>query len=182
LMRVDRTAIRNRAFNAAPSDVFRTRDGWIVVSVIGQPMFRRWCRMIGEEEPWLTDPRFAGDQSRADHGEIVSERMGEWCAERSCEEALAALEQAQIVAGEVYSPQQALDDAHIRAAHLLEERNHPTLDRTVPLAPTPIDLSETPGSYRRPAPRLGEHTDEILASIGYAAAEIAALRAEKVVA
>jgi crotonobetainyl-CoA:carnitine CoA-transferase CaiB-like acyl-CoA transferase len=181
LMQPDRTAIRNRAFNAAPSDVFRTKDGWIVVSVIGQPMFRRWCRMIGEEEPWLSDPRFAGDQSRADHGEIVSARMAEWCAARTCDEALAALEQAQIVAGEVYSPQQALDDAHIRAAHLLEERDHPTLAKTVPLAPTPIELSETPGTYRRPAPRLGEHTDEILRSIGYNAAEIAALRAERVV-
>jgi crotonobetainyl-CoA:carnitine CoA-transferase CaiB-like acyl-CoA transferase len=181
LLRPNRTAIRNRAFNAAPSDIFPTRDGWIVVSVIGQPMFRRWCRMIGEEEPWLTDKRFADDQLRADHGDLVSARMAEWCASRTCEEALAALEQAQIVASQVYSPQQALDDAHIRAAHLLEEREHPTLDATVPLAPTPIELSETPGTYRRPAPRLGEHTDEILASLGYGAAEIAALRAAKVV-
>jgi crotonobetainyl-CoA:carnitine CoA-transferase CaiB-like acyl-CoA transferase len=181
LMRVDRTAIRNRAFNAAPSDVLPTTDGWIVVSVIGQPMFRRWCRMIGEEEPWLTDPRFADDQARADHGAIVSARMAEWCAARSCAEALAELEQWNIVAGQVYSPQQALDDPHIRAAHLLEERDYPTLDRTVPLAPTPIELSETPGTYRRPAPQLGEHTDEILASIGYDPADIARLRAEKVV-
>jgi crotonobetainyl-CoA:carnitine CoA-transferase CaiB-like acyl-CoA transferase len=51
----------------------------------------------------------------------------------------------------------------------------------VPLAPTPIELSETPGTYRRPAPLLGEHTDEILASLGYGPGEIAALRAEKVV-
>jgi crotonobetainyl-CoA:carnitine CoA-transferase CaiB-like acyl-CoA transferase len=51
----------------------------------------------------------------------------------------------------------------------------------VPLAPTPIELSETPGTYRHPAPLLGEHTDEILSSLGYSAAEIAGLRAEKVV-
>jgi crotonobetainyl-CoA:carnitine CoA-transferase CaiB-like acyl-CoA transferase len=181
LMQVDRTRINNRAFNAAPSDIYRTRDGWIVVSAIGQPMFRRWCRMIGEEH-WLADPRFADDQSRADHGDIVSARMAEWCAERSCEEALAELEKASIVAGHVYSPQQALDDAHIRAAHLLEERDYPTLDRTVPLAPTPIELSETPGTYRRPAPLLGEHTDEILRGAGYSDDEIAALRAAHAVA
>ena len=180
LMRVDRSAINNRAFNAAPSDIYRTRDGWIVVSTIGQPMFRRWCRMIGEEH-WLADPRFADDQSRADHGEIVSARMAEWCAERSCEEALAELEKASIVAGQVYSPQQALDDGHIRAARMLEEREFPTLDQVVPLAPTPIELSETPGTYRRPAPLLGEHTEQILQSLGYDAEEIAALRAEKVI-
>src|SRR6202011_181380 len=57
LTAVDRTAIKNRGFNSAPADIFRTRDGWIVATVIGQPMFRRWCRMIGEEH-WLQDPRF----------------------------------------------------------------------------------------------------------------------------
>jgi crotonobetainyl-CoA:carnitine CoA-transferase CaiB-like acyl-CoA transferase len=180
LMRVDRTAIKNRGFNNAPGDIYRTKDGWIVTTVIGQPMFRRWCRMIGEEH-WLADPRYIDDQSRADNGETVSARMADWCAERSCEEALAELEKANIVAGRVYSPQQALDDAHIRAAHLLEEREFPTLDRAVPLAPTPIELSETPGTYRRPAPLLGEHTEQILQSLGYDATEIAALRAEKVI-
>ena len=94
---------------------------------------------------------------------------------------LAALEEASIVAGQVYSPQQALDDPHIRAAHLLEEVPYPTLAGTLPLAPTPIELSETPGTYRRPAPLLGEHTDEILPSLGYGAAEIAALREERVI-
>ncbi len=107
--------------------------------------------------------------------------MSEWCAARSSAEALAELEKAQIVAGEVYSPQQAIDDAHIRAAGLLAERSFPTLDTTLPLAPTPIELSETPGSYRRPAPLIGEHTDEILKRLGYDAREIAALHAEKVV-
>src|SRR6184192_4427424 len=107
--------------------------------------------------------------------------MIRWCAERTCAEALAALEEAQIVAGQVYSPQQALDDAHIRAAHLLEEREFPGLDNTVPLAPTPIELSETPGTYRRRAPLIGEHTNPILESLGYDATEIAALRRERVV-
>ena len=180
LTQANRVAIDNRGFNSAPADYFRTTDGWIVATVIGEPMFRRWCRMIGEEH-WLADPRFADDQARGDNGAVVSARMSQWCAERSCEEALAALEKASIVAGQVYSPQQALDDEHIRAAHLLEERDYPGLAATVPLAPTPIELSETPGSYRRPAPLLGEHTDEILASLGYDGAEIAALHAEKVV-
>ena len=107
--------------------------------------------------------------------------MNEWCAKRSCAEALSALEEANIVAGQVYSPQQALDDPHIRAARLLEEVAYPGLKDAVPLAPTPIELSETPGSYRRPAPLLGEHTDEILRSLGYDEAEIAALRRERVV-
>src|SRR5882757_2762629 len=177
---VSRTATLNRGFNSAPADIFRTKDGWIVATVIGSPMFRRWAKMIGEEH-WLSDPRFKDDQSRADHGEIISTRMSEWCGSRSCADALTALEEASIVAGQVYSPQQALDDPHIRAARLLEEVTFPGLDNTLPLAPIPIELSETPGAYRRPAPLVGEHTDEILTSLGYAAAEIAALREERVI-
>jgi crotonobetainyl-CoA:carnitine CoA-transferase CaiB-like acyl-CoA transferase len=107
--------------------------------------------------------------------------MKDWCAGRTCEEALAALEKASIVAGQVYSPQQALDEPHIRDAGLLAEREFPGLADHVPLAPTPIDLSETPGTYRRRAPLIGEHTDEILGSLGYSAAEIAALREQKVI-
>ena len=177
---VNRVATVNRGFNSAPADFYRCKDGWIVATVIGQSMFRRWTQMIGEDH-WLDDPRFADDQSRADHGEIISARMTLWCAERTCAEALAALEEASIVAGQLYSPQQALDDAHIRAAHLLEDVAHPALAAMFPLAPTPIELSETPGAYRRRAPLVGEHTDEILRSLGYAAAEIAALREERAI-
>src|SRR5438132_6229133 len=92
LTQVNRTATLNRGLNAAPADIFRCTDGWIVATVIGPQMFRRWARMIGEDH-WLADPRFADDQSRADHGEIVSARMSQWCATRACAEALVELEE-----------------------------------------------------------------------------------------
>jgi crotonobetainyl-CoA:carnitine CoA-transferase CaiB-like acyl-CoA transferase len=177
---VDRVATVNRGFNNAPGDVYRCTDGWIVTTVIGPYMFGRWCEMVGEPG-WVADPRFADDQSRADNGHEITARMSRWCAERSCAEALAALETASIVAGQVYSPQQALDEPHIRDAGLLAEREFPGLATTLPLAPTPIELSETPGTYRRRAPLVGEHTDGILADLGYSAAEIVALHADRVV-
>ena len=176
----DRVATLNRGQTSAPSDVFRTKDGWIIAYAIGNPMFARWVKVLGDES-WLTDPRFKDDESRGDHGEIISTRVSEWTAERTTDEVLAELEKAKIPAGPLYSPQQALDDPHIRAAGLLQDQDYPGLRRPVPLAPTPVDLSETPGRFRHPAPTLGEHTDAILGELGYSASDIAGLRARGVV-
>jgi crotonobetainyl-CoA:carnitine CoA-transferase CaiB-like acyl-CoA transferase len=176
----DRVATVNRGQTSAPSDLFRTRDGWIIAYAIGNPMFTRWARLMGEEH-WLTDPRFKDDEARGNHGEIVSERMARWCAERTTEAALAELEKASIPAGPLYSPRQALGDPHIRAAGLLADTDYPGLPRPAPLAPTPVDLSDTPGTFRHRAPTLGEHTEAILGELGYGPDEIAALRAEKVI-
>ena len=180
VIQANRVATLNRGQTSAPSDLFRTTDGWIIVYAIGNPMFARWATLMGDGH-WLRDPRFQDDRARGDHGELISKRMAEWTAERTTAEALAALEAARVPAGPLYSPQQALEDAHIRAAGLLQDTEYPGLPRPAPLAPTPVDLSETPGRFRRRAPTLGEHTDEILAELGYRPAQIAELRTKGVI-
>ncbi|MAB13582.1 CoA transferase [Parvibaculum sp.] len=176
MRQIDRVAIGNRSPYAGPADIVPTKDGWILVQVIGQPLFKRWARLMGDAEKWLDDPRFKDDISRGDNGEILSARTREWAGERTTEEALAELEAARIPAGPVYSPQQALDDRHIQAMGYLNPMPFPGMNSPAPIAETPVRLSRTPGKLSQRAPQLGEHTDAILASLGYTPEEIGAMR------
>jgi crotonobetainyl-CoA:carnitine CoA-transferase CaiB-like acyl-CoA transferase len=180
VIKSNRVPTVNRGQTSAPSDIFRTKDGWIIAYAMGNPMFRRWAKLIGEDH-WLTDPRFKDDLTRGENAEVVSARMNQWTGERTTAEALAELETAKIPSGPLYTPQQALDDPHIRQAGLLVDTAYPGLPQPAPLAPTPVDLSETPGTFRQRAPTLGEHTDDVLRELGYGAGAIADLRSRKVI-
>ncbi|HAC58790.1 MAG: formyl-CoA transferase [Parvibaculum sp.] len=180
LRKTNRVAIGNRSPYAGPADIVRTKDGWILVQVIGMPLFKRWARLMGEDH-WLTDPRFKDDLSRGDHGEILSERTQRWAETRTTEEALAELEAARIPAGPVYSPQQALEDRHIQEMGYLKPLPFPGLPGPAPVMETPLRFSRTPASLRERAPLLGEHTDAILGELGYTTEEIESFRSEGVI-
>ena len=176
----DRVASLNRSQTSAPADTFKTRDGWVLVQSVGGPLFKRWADLMGEDH-WLHDPRFKDDISRGDHGEVISERLARWCAERTSKEVLEAMEAVRLPAGPVLSPQEVLEDPHIAAKGLFQPVSYPGLDKPAPLMKTPVELSRTPGEIRTRAPTLGEHTDQIMGELGYSDAEIAQLREKRVV-
>ena len=176
----NRVASLNRSQTSAPADTFKTRDGWVLVQSVGGPLFKRWADLMGEDH-WLHDPRFKDDISRGDHGEIISERLAKWCAERTSKEALDAMEAVRLPAGPVLSPQEVLEDPHIVAKGLFQPVSYPGLDQPAPLMKTAVELSRTPGEIRTRAPTLGEHTDQIMGELGYSDAEIAQLREKRVV-
>jgi len=176
----NRVPTGNRGQTAAPVDLFRTKDGWILAQVIGDPLYRRWAKLMGEVH-WLNDVRFKDDISRGDNGAVISERMSRWCAERTTAEALAMLAEARIPSGPVLKPQQTLEDPHINAMGFFQPTEFPGAPKPAPIAKAPVWLSETPGSIRRRAPTLGEHTDQILTRLGYDKGAIASLRSKAVI-
>ncbi len=176
----DRVPTGNRGQTAAPVDLFRTRDGWIICQVVGQPLYRRWARLMGEPH-WLDDPRFKDDISRGNNGVLISERMQRWCAGHSTEAALEILGREKIPAAKVLRPQEVLDDPQVRAMGFFTALDYPGLPRPAPIAKAPVFLSATPGDIRHRAPLLGEHTDAVLAELGYDPAAIAELREKRIV-
>lgn len=176
----DRVPTGNRGQTAAPVDIFQTRDGWILVQVIGDPLYRRWAKLMGEEQ-WLTDARFKDDISRGDNGILISERMSRWCKDYTTEEAIEILGKAKIPSGPVLKPQQTLDDPHIEKVGFFQKIEYPGMKRPAPVAKAPVWLSATPGGIRNRPPTLGEHTDAIMGELGYGAGEIAALRERKII-
>lgn len=177
---IGRESTFNRMQIAAPADAFQTRDGWIIALAMGQPLFERWCVLIGEDS-WLNDPRFATDQSRADHGEVLSQRMALWCQERTTQEALARLADARIPAGPVLTPRQTLADPHVAACGFFKPMDYPGLREPASIGDTPIRFSRTTAGIRHRAPTLGEHTDKIMTELGYTQSDITSLRQRRVI-
>lgn len=181
VLNINRTPSANRVQTSAPSDIFKTKDGHILTHTVGDALFARWARMMGEEDKWVNDPRFQSDQTRGDHGMVIGVRMAEWCAERTTDEAIALCEEFGVPAGPVLTPTQALADPQVQAMGDLYPMKVRGADVTAPVAGPPFHLSRTPGLMAESAPSLGQHTDEIMHELGYADAEIADLRARRII-
>jgi crotonobetainyl-CoA:carnitine CoA-transferase CaiB-like acyl-CoA transferase len=178
---VDKPRMGNRGTSVAPCDLYRSKDdGWVLLQVAGQPMFKRWCRLVGREDLFV-DPRFADDDLRWEHGDELNDIMQRWCDDKTKAEIQMLLETAKLPAAPLHSTQEVLDDPHVQAMGYLQRIPFPGAARDVPIIETPFRLSATPGTIRRRAPLLGEHTDEVLGEIGYGSDEIVGLRDRSIV-
>jgi crotonobetainyl-CoA:carnitine CoA-transferase CaiB-like acyl-CoA transferase len=180
---INREGSGNRVQTSAPSDVFATTDGHVLTHTVGDALFKRWARLMGEERRWVSDPLFASDQSRGDHSEAILARMRAWCATRSTAEAVAQLNAAGLPAGPVLTPQQALDDPQVAAMGFLKSvAGYPGLRHPAQVSDLPVSFSRMQAGITQAPPTTGEHSREILAGLGLSPAEIAALIAAGVVA
>lgn len=170
----------NRSYYAAPADTYKTRDGWIVVSVVGNPVFKRWAELV-QRPDLLEHPKLQDDEGRAENADLLDEVMVPWCRRRSCAVALEALEQAKISCGEVYDLSAVMNDSQVRSQQLLKRVQYAGAQQPIPIVDTPVRLSQNPGSIRTAAPTLGQDTDDILSALGYDKATLETLREKRVI-
>lgn len=170
----NRTGTGNRAQSGGPADLIRTKDGWVYMVALGDPMFRRFMRMIGRED-LICDPRFANDDLRAENGDALSAIVTEWAGQYTNTEILPILETNRIPAGPLLTPQETLDDPHVRAQMLVEVPVE-GLPMPVPYVKPPVTFSKTPAVITKGPPRPGEDNDAVFAEAGFSPEEIAELR------
>ncbi|MBL9070952.1 MAG: CoA transferase [Sphingopyxis sp.] len=177
---IDRGMMGNRSFSSAPTDIFATRDGWIMTQVVSNPIFARWARLVGRPE-LIDDPRFASDILRGENGAELSAIMADWCTDRTNAQALAELGDGRVPAGAVLRSSEALSHPQVAATGLAEPMDYPSAATPAPVVRAPITLSASAKVPLAPAPQVGEHADAILAELGYDAAAISALRADRII-
>ncbi|MFC7739075.1 CaiB/BaiF CoA transferase family protein [Roseomonas sp. GCM10028921] len=161
----------SRSTGAAPRNVYRTKDNsWVCLSASTQGMAMRVLQSIGRSD-LMDDPRFRTNEMRVAHGVELDAIIGEFVAQRTQAENVAFFEAAEVTIGPVYDITGFMQDPHVRARGLVAD--YPDEDMgSFPMHAVTTRLSRTPGAIRTPAPRLGQHTVEILAEAGFTSAEV----------
>jgi crotonobetainyl-CoA:carnitine CoA-transferase CaiB-like acyl-CoA transferase len=145
--------------NTVPYQVFPTSDGHVILGANNDQQFRRLCEFAGAPE-LAADARFATNALRLKHRDTIIEMVSELTRRHTTQHWVDGLEKAGLPCGPVNSIDQVFADPQVIHRNMKISMAHPAGD--VPLIASPLKLSETPVHYRRPPPRLGEHTDEVL--------------------
>ena len=171
----------NRHPQVVPYEAVQGSDGdWFILGVGSDNVWASFCRHVGRED-LATDPRFVTNADRIANYDALLPVAREIAREKPCDQWLEELRAVGVPCGRINTVAEALTDPHVIERGFIVELEHPALGIVKSLA-TPVHLSATPLSYRRYPPRLGEHSDEVAAELGYGAADIARLRADGVLA
>ncbi|MCC6173481.1 MAG: CoA transferase [Gammaproteobacteria bacterium] len=167
--------------NVAPSNVYKTADGLVLIAANQDTVFGRLCEAMGKPE-WSKDPRFVNHQARGNHQRLLDGLIEEWSMQLSTKQALDLMDKAGVPAGLIYRAPDMLEDPHFKARDAIVTTQHPYFGELKMQNVAP-KLSETPGSIRSSAPtELGEHNDEVYSRLlGLGPERLAELRAAKVI-
>jgi crotonobetainyl-CoA:carnitine CoA-transferase CaiB-like acyl-CoA transferase len=170
-------AMGNPRLLARYRNPYETQDGYLCLLMYNDKQWRNFLKLIGRDELFQTDPRFATQASRSQHFDAAYAFVAEHLRERTSAEWLDVLTAADIPVMPLNSLEALLEDEHLRATGFFSTVEHPSEGATRSMA-VPSRWSASPPDAPRPAPRLGEHTAEVLREAGYSDAEIARMRAD----
>jgi len=163
------TGTRHR--RSTPYQAYKTRDGYVTVGANNDKLWRNFCTIVCGKPEWLTDPRFEDVRSRLKNIDELEKEIEAVFAIQPTAHWVEKLDAAEVPGGPVYSYDQILDDPHIKARKMVVEIDHPKIGRMKSLG-LPVKSTGELLSIRRPAPWLGQHSEEVLRGLGYSTADI----------
>ena len=162
-----------------PTGVFQTSDGYINIAAAGNDIYHRLCKAI-DAMHLANDPLYATGKARSDNRDALNAAIEAITVGKTSAAWIELLNEAGVPSGPIYKMNEVFDDPQVKHLGIARKIAHKTLG-DVEVIGQAIELSRTPWSIRSPTPEAGEHTDAVLAELGYGSAEIADLRARKVV-
>lgn len=145
---------------SSPFDIFKAQDGYIVIAVANDSLFKRLCSIMGRPE-LEQDERFCKDALRTKHVDELKLIIEDWLQAYTVEEAVEMMNNGGVPSSPILNIQEICEDDHIAVREMLVELEHPIAGKTKILG-NPVKFSKTPAIINKPSPSLGEHTDEIL--------------------
>jgi formyl-CoA transferase len=142
------------------------------------PVWDKICKVIGKEE-WITHPEYATPEARLPRLMAIFGEIERWTMTKTKFEAMDILNEYDIPCGPILSMKEIAEEPSLRKTGTVVEVDHPKRGKYLTVG-NPIKLSDSPSDVRR-SPLLGEHTEEILAELGYTAGQITAMRTEKAI-
>ena len=163
----------------APYQRFATGDGFIMIGAAGQHIWERCARALGRPE-WLEDPRFRTGRDRMRNRAALEREMEALLVTEHSEHWVKVLDDAGVPCGPVYTYAQLFADPQVVHRELVVQADDPELGRVAHIR-TPIRMSAGAVAVRAVAPKLGQHTADVLGALGYSESDLAALRRDHVV-
>jgi len=162
------------------TDCFQAKDGWVMLGVNTNSIWRRFLKAIGRED-LKDDPRLKDDRTRFQNRHLIQSIVGQWAKERTVGEIVEQLTRTRVPCGPVNNIAQMVNDPQVKAREMLVDMEYPGVGQ-VPLPGVAIKMSETPGAVERRAPDAGENNVEVYGELlGFARDELSRLEAEGVI-